>query len=75
MRVCVGLITWRRVLNPGFLASYCSAGFDRFLPVSALASHWLEDGANFTPTSEKITNTAPTTLSAIQASCQIDFYQ
>jgi hypothetical protein len=33
-----------------FLAFYWSAGFRRFLQVSALASHWLEDCANFTPT-------------------------
>jgi hypothetical protein len=29
------------------------AGFGRFLQVSALASHWLEDCANFTPTLEE----------------------
>jgi hypothetical protein len=34
-------------LIPGFLASYWSAGFGTFLLVSALASHWLEDYANF----------------------------
>jgi hypothetical protein len=33
----------------GFLASYWSAGYGRFLQVSALASHWLADCANFTP--------------------------
>ncbi len=33
-----------------FLAFYWPAGFGRFLQVSALASHWLEDCANFTPT-------------------------
>jgi hypothetical protein len=43
----------------------CSAGFGRFLQVSALASHWLEDCANNTPTPEETTNTAPSTLSAI----------
>jgi hypothetical protein len=30
-----------------------SAGFVRFLQVSALASHWLEDCANFTQTPEE----------------------
>jgi hypothetical protein len=49
MRVCIGLIIRRRVLSPGFLASYWSAGFGRFLQVSAHASHWLDDCANFTP--------------------------
>ncbi len=37
-----------RVLNPGFLASCWSAGLSRFLQISALASHWLADCANFT---------------------------
>jgi hypothetical protein len=40
-------------LSPGFLAFYWSAGFGTFLQVSALASHWLEDCANFTPMLEK----------------------
>jgi hypothetical protein len=31
-------------------SSYLSAGFGRFLQVSVLASHWLEDWAKFTPT-------------------------
>jgi hypothetical protein len=39
--------------NLGFLASYWSKGFGRFLQVSALASHWLEDCANFTLTPEE----------------------
>ncbi len=39
--------------NPGFLASYWSAGFGRFLQVSFFASHWLEDCANFTPMPEE----------------------
>ena len=30
-----------------------SAEFDRFLQVLTLASHWLEDCANFTPTPEE----------------------
>jgi hypothetical protein len=42
---------------------------ERFLQVSALASHWLEDCANFTPT----TNTTPTIPSAIQVACQSTF--
>jgi hypothetical protein len=36
-----------------FLAFYWSAGFWTFLQVSALASHWLEDCANVTPTPEE----------------------
>ena len=54
-RVCVGLIMLAActVLRSPFLASYWSAGFGRFLQVSALASHWLEDCANFTPTPEE----------------------
>jgi hypothetical protein len=39
----------RVYVSAGFLASYWSAGFGTFLHVSALASHWLEDRANFTP--------------------------
>jgi hypothetical protein len=35
--------------------------------VSALASHWLEDCANFAATPEETTNTAPTTLNAIKS--------
>ncbi len=31
------------------LVSYWSAGFGTFLQISAPASHWLEDCANFTP--------------------------
>jgi hypothetical protein len=55
MRFYVGLLTLERgrVLSPGILASYWSAGFGTFLQVSALASRWLEDCANFTPTSEE----------------------
>jgi hypothetical protein len=53
---------YRRVLNPGFLASYWSAGFGRFLQESAISSHWLADCANFTPTPRKITNTEPLLL-------------
>jgi hypothetical protein len=55
MRVCVGLIKSlaRRVLSPDFPAFNWSSGFGIFLPVSALASHWLEDCANFTPTPEE----------------------
>ncbi len=37
----------RRILCPGFLTPYWSAAFGTFLKVSALASHWLEDCANF----------------------------
>jgi hypothetical protein len=38
------------VLGPGFLAFYWSAGFGTFHQVLALASHWLEYCATFTPT-------------------------
>ncbi len=37
-------------LTQVFLASYWSAGFGRFLQVSALSSDWLADCANFTLT-------------------------
>ncbi len=40
MQVYVGLI--------GIVSSFWSAEFETFLQVSALASHWLEDCANFT---------------------------
>jgi hypothetical protein len=54
MRVRVGLIMlWRRVLSPSFLAFNWPAGFRTFLQVSALASYWLEDCANFMPTLEE----------------------
>jgi hypothetical protein len=43
-------------VNPGFLASYWSAGFGRFFQVSALDSHLLEGCANFTPTLEENDN-------------------
>jgi hypothetical protein len=39
--------------TPDFLASDWSSGFGRFLQVSALASHWLKDCANFMPTPEE----------------------
>jgi hypothetical protein len=45
MRVYAGLIM--------FLVSYWSAGYGTFLQVSALASQWLEDCANLTPTPEE----------------------
>jgi hypothetical protein len=47
MRVCVGLTMLTACT---FLASYWSAIFGRFLQVSALASHWLADCTNYTPT-------------------------
>jgi hypothetical protein len=40
-------------LGPDFLAFYWSAGFGTFLQVSALASHWLKDYANFTQAPEE----------------------
>ncbi len=33
------------VCSPGFLPFYWSAGFETFLQVAAIASHWLEDCA------------------------------
>jgi hypothetical protein len=41
-------ITAWRVLSPGVLTFYWSAGFGTFL-----TSQWLEDCANFTPTPEE----------------------
>ncbi len=41
------------VSGPGFLAFYWSAGFGKFLQVLTLASHWLEDCENFSPTPEE----------------------
>ncbi len=57
------LVSWR-VLSPGFLASYWSAGFGTFLQVSAFASHWREDCANCTvhQRQRKITNKSPIQL-------------
>ncbi len=49
----VGLIILQCVLNPGFLASYWSAGFGTFLQVSANGSLWLEDCAKYAPTPEE----------------------
>ncbi len=65
------LRVFRRVLGPGFLASYWLTGI--FLQVSVLATYWLEDCANFTPTLEENTNAAPTTLGAMQAESQSIF--
>jgi hypothetical protein len=36
-----------------FSASFWSAGFGKILQVPALAFHWMEDCANFTPTPEE----------------------
>jgi hypothetical protein len=58
---------------PLFHAFYWSAGFGKFLQVSALASHWPKDCANFKPMPKVTTITAPTTLSGIQASSQSIF--
>jgi hypothetical protein len=57
-------------ISPGFLASYLSAGFGAYLQVSALASHWLEDCANFTPTPEKNDQYSANHRGAIQATSQ-----
>ncbi len=75
MGVYVGLIMLSAYLVQIslLLSSNWSAGFGRFFQVSALASHWLEDYENFTPTPEETTNTASTTLSAIQAARQSTF--
>jgi hypothetical protein len=40
-------------LGPDFLAFYWTSGFGTFLQVSALASDWLKDYANFTQTPEE----------------------
>ncbi len=55
-----------RVLSPGFLDSYWSAGFGTFFQVSALASHWLRTVQIVRQRRRKMTNTAPTSLVAIQ---------
>jgi hypothetical protein len=47
-------LRWLNIVT-GVTAFKWSAGFGRFLQVSALASHWLEDCANFTPTQEEMT--------------------
>ncbi len=54
-RVFLAVNTSLRWLNSvtGVTAFKWSAGFETFLQVSALASHWLEDRANFTPTQEE----------------------
>ena len=41
------------------LDAYWSAGCGTFLQVSALASHWLEDCANYTPTPEENDTNSP----------------
>jgi hypothetical protein len=54
------------VLSPGFLDSYWSAGFGKFIYVSALASHWLETVQMVRQSQRKMTNTTPTILSTLQ---------
>ncbi len=61
------------VLSPSFLAFYWSSGFGRFLQVSTLASHWLKACAYLRHRRRETTNTAPITLSAVQAASQITF--
>jgi hypothetical protein len=73
MGVYVGLIMLTGVLSPGFLAFYWSAGFGTFLQVSALASHWLEDCTNFTPTPGENDQYSANYSSAIQAASQSTF--
>jgi hypothetical protein len=59
-----------RVISPGFLVSYWSAGFGTgtFLQVSALATYWLEVCAYSLPTPEKNDqyNTEPTAVLLVQ---------
>ncbi len=50
------------VLSSFFLAFYWSPGVGTFLQAPALASHWLEDFADITPTARKLTNKTPLTL-------------
>jgi hypothetical protein len=67
MPVCVGLT----ILAAGFLDSYWSAA--RFLKVSAFASHGWRIVQILRQLRGTTTNTAPTTLSAIQAASQSTF--
>jgi hypothetical protein len=74
MRVCVDLIMLAAcTLIPGFLASYWSAGFGTILQVSALAPIGWRIEQIFRQRWRKRTNTAPTTVSAIQAARQYTF--
>jgi hypothetical protein len=57
----------------GFLVSNWSAGFGTLLQVSALASHWLGIVQILRQRRRKMTLTAPTTLSAIQAASPATF--
>jgi len=70
MRVLVGL-----TMLAVFTCSLWSAGFETFLQVSALDSHWLEDFANFTPTPEKNDQYSANYSQWIHASSPIHFYQ
>jgi hypothetical protein len=56
----------QRVLCPGFLASYRSAGFERFLQVSALASAGILSKFHANAGGKRPIS-APITLNAIQA--------
>jgi hypothetical protein len=57
------------------LIGHWSAGFGRFLQVSALASHWLEDCANFTPTPEENNNYSDNYSKCNTSIKPIHFYQ
>jgi hypothetical protein len=61
------------VLSPCFLISYWSAGFGTFLQVLALAPHWLENFAYFTPTPEKNDQYSANHSCAIQAASHSTF--
>ncbi len=76
MRVCVGFIMLAACtvlnpgLNPGFLASYWSAGSGHFFRYRPLLPIGWRIVQILRQRRRKTTNTAPTTLTAIQASSQ-----
>jgi hypothetical protein len=55
------------------LENHAGFEFGRFLLASALASHWLEDCANFMATLEENEKYSANIFSAIQASSQSTF--
>jgi hypothetical protein len=58
-----------------FFASFWSAGFETFFQVSTLASHWLEDCANFTPTAKENNQNSANYSWYNASNKQIRFYQ
>jgi hypothetical protein len=74
MRVYVGLIMLRRVLSSGFLASFWSTiglvDFFRYRPLLPIGWRIVQI---LRQRRRKTTNSAPTTLSAIQAASQSTF--